>query len=182
VIRARVEDGFGAALGRAVAGAAILVGIVTTGCGAAALALTGQRPLVLHLYLAAVGALGVWAATALFRAALPPAPSSLQRAMPRPPPPPAPLAELESIERQVSFATATELDFQVRLRPLLREVAAQRLWSRHGIDMERDPAAARRMLGEGTWEALHTQTPADRLQPGRPPAELERLVDALEGL
>jgi hypothetical protein len=73
---------------------------------------------------------------------------------------------------------------QHRLIPILREAAAARLGSRHGIELERKPAAARALLGEETWELLRSDRPApeDRFAPGVPRARVVATIERLESL
>lgn len=176
------QSRFGATLARAAVVPAVFAVLATVAGAMAALAFGGQRSLVLHVWLVAFGGLGLWAGTALVRVALPPSPSALQRALPGRPPPPPPLAELERVQRAVSFAASSGFDFHVRLRPLLREIAAQRLLARHGIEMDRDAGAARRVLGPAMWDALQGEAPINRLEPGPSVRELHHLVDTLEAL
>src|SRR5207248_6356968 len=68
------------------------------------------------------------------------------RARRRPPAPRPP--GLDEVERAVDFAGWNPADLRRRLRPLLREVAVQRLRSGPGLDLERTPAACRTLLGE----------------------------------
>ncbi len=63
-------------------------------------------------------------------------------------------AGLEEVERAVDFAAWNPADLKRRLLPVLREVAAHRLQSRRGIDLERNPDAARLALGDPTWALL----------------------------
>ena len=94
------------------------------------------------------------------------------------------LAERRRIafELRSSQDVASTLHFQVR--PRLRVIADDRLAARHGLSLDRDPEASRRLLGEEAWELLR----ADRPQPtarsgaGIRAAELERIVSAVEGL
>jgi hypothetical protein len=60
-------------------------------------------------------------------------------------------AGLEEAERAVDFAVWNPVDLNRRLRPLLREVAAYRLQAQRGIDLDRAPGTARRLLGEVAW-------------------------------
>ena len=62
-------------------------------------------------------------------------------------------AQLEEVEWAIELARASPADFDMRLRPLLREVAAARLATR-GIDLE--SRGARAMLGERYWDLLRT--------------------------
>jgi hypothetical protein len=176
------EGRFGAALGRAVLVPAILAAVVVLGSLVAGLALADARPLVLHGAVVALGGLGLWAGIALLDAALPGAPSLLRRALPQRPPRPAPPEELERLRRAVSFASSSGFDFHVRMRPRLREIAAQRLLARRGIDLDRQPDAVRRALGPAGWDAVHGDPPPDRMAPGPPAAALRGMLDALEDL
>lgn len=70
-----------------------------------------------------------------------------------------------------------------RLRRLLAELAGERLWMRHQIDWERDPAAARALLGDSAWRLLREDP---RRQPdlarGMPVAQLRQLIESIEAL
>ncbi len=110
--------------------------------------------------------------------------SAFERALARSPsPPPRPNA-LTRLEDQVLLATTAALDVYVGLRPLLRDVAAQRLRMRHGVDLDVDPGRARALLGDEAWELVRpgVQPPADRFGPGISPARLTRALDAVEAL
>jgi hypothetical protein len=69
-----------------------------------------------------------------------------------------------------------------RLRPLLRDIAAQRVQSGHGFAMDADPARARLLLGEPAWELLRPERPwpDDRRGPGRGLARVTEIVNAIE--
>jgi len=97
--------------------------------------------------------------------------------------PPERAAGLEEIERAVDFAVWSAVDLRRRLRPLLREIAAHRLQSGRGIDLQRNPEAAERVLGPVTWSLLSGDSePTERRGPGASPDELREAVDRLEGL
>lgn len=70
------------------------------------------------------------------------------------------------------------------VRPVLQEVAAARLALTRGIDLEREPAAARAALGEELWDLVDPGRPArtDAIGAGVPLATVERLVARLEAL
>jgi hypothetical protein len=94
------------------------------------------------------------------------------------------LPELERLEREVTLGTASAHDLHFRLRPTLRETAANLLAVRRGIDLDGQPARARAALGEDTWQLVRrdVEPPADRLGRGVDPARLRAAVDALEAL
>ncbi len=88
------------------------------------------------------------------------------------------------IKRQFELSLAYA-DYAHRLLlPLLRTAAAARLSMRHGIELERQPDAARRLLGEQTWDLVRPDrpAPADGLGPGPSEAEVAAVVATLESL
>src|SRR6266542_7085503 len=96
--------------------------------------------------------------------------------------PPGQLPELARVEREVVLGTAREFDLHLRIRPLLRDVAEQRLWRIHGIDFEREPDRAREVLGEEAWELVKPDRPAPnaRFRQGLDLPGLTRVVDTIE--
>lgn len=84
--------------------------------------------------------------------------------------------ELASLEHGLSWGSVDTERFDQRVRPLLVDLAHERLRSRRDVDPRRQPDQARRIVGESLWE-LMTGPP-----PSRPPsrAELTRLVESLE--
>ena len=87
------------------------------------------------------------------------------------------IPELERMEREVSLGLATAFDLHYRLRPRLRGVAAELLAARRGIELDSNPDAARRALGDDTWEIVRgdlepprerfARRPRHRLAPAR---------------
>jgi hypothetical protein len=92
--------------------------------------------------------------------------------------------ELARVEREVALGIANSFYEHYRLRPLLREIASQRLESRHGVELDAPRADARELLPEHAWELLDTERrpPRDRHAPGMPVDQLRAIVDALERL
>lgn len=90
--------------------------------------------------------------------------------------------ELARIEREVVLAAMSSFDFHMRMRPLLREVAAHRLATRRGLELDTGSADVRALLGEELWELLRPgrRPPADRFAPGLPVSGLRGALDALE--
>ena len=145
----------------------------------ALLFLPGRRALAFDLYLLLIGSAAV---LALVRALAEAAPRS--DAEPRPPVRRLSqrLPELERTERAVLLSASNAFDVHYRLRPILREVAAQRLATRRGLTLDTDRTAARAVLGEDTWELVRPERepPELRFGPGVPAAELREVIDALE--
>ena len=85
-------------------------------------------------------------------------------------------AELASLEHRLSWGSVDPDRFRERVRPVLVDLALERLRSRHGVDPATQPEDARRILGESLWQMV-TGPPPSRC-PTRP--ELSRLVDEME--
>jgi hypothetical protein len=90
--------------------------------------------------------------------------------------------ELAKLEREVVLGTATAFDVHMRLRPLLREIAAHRLASRRGLDLDTGSGAVRAALGEDVWRLVRpgVEPPDDRFAPGLPLPALRTALDTLE--
>jgi hypothetical protein len=67
--------------------------------------------------------------------------------------------ELERLERQVALAATTAFDVHYRLRPIVREIATQRLWARHAVDLEADTDRAELLLGAEVWGLARPDRP-----------------------
>jgi hypothetical protein len=147
--------------------------------------LPGRAGLIVHLYVLAVAATALFHLVRFVRGAHPGAgPSRFDASLRRRPQRHERLPELTKIEREVALGMATAFDLHYRLRPSLRRTAAELLAARRGIDIDREPEAARRALGEDAWEIVRgdREPPDDRFAPGVRPATLERAVASLEAL
>jgi hypothetical protein len=144
----------------------------------AALELAPQRgPVAVSVYLLVLGAVALRLLVRLVQLAHPPAPrSELDAALDRRPARPAPPAELESLARGVYVHN--------RLRPELRAIARELLFSRLGIDLDAEPAVARAALGPTVWELVRPdrEAPDGYESPGLSPPVLARIVADLEGV
>ena len=108
--------------------------------------------------------------------------SSYELALRRPAPTSTRIGELERIERAVALANANAFDLHFRLRPILREIAAHRLWARHAVDLDRAPDRARPLVEDRVWEVVRPGRPAprDAFGPGLRQRDLAAIVDGLE--
>jgi len=86
-------------------------------------------------------------------------------------------------------ATASMAAYDAEVRPTLQHLLAARLAERHGVSLDADPAAARRLLlpGHGDqalWFWLDPLRPAenDKDRRGIPPRTLAAIFDRLERL
>ena len=146
--------------------------------------LPGRRHVALDVFVLYLGAVGLLAAVRATHRASPDIhePSledELRDPLDLPPERP---AELERLEREVYLSLGNEFYFHHRLRPLLREIASDRLLVQHGVDLDRQPAQAERLVGPEAWEWVRPdrEEPRDRWVHGPPTAELTAVVDALE--
>jgi regulator of extracellular matrix RemA (YlzA/DUF370 family) len=141
--------------------------------------LPGRRELALDLFLLLIAA---GAVVALVRALSAVAPRAPARRLVRRERRTQRLAELDRTERAVLLSASTAFDVHYRLRPILREIAAQRLATRRGLTLDRDTAASRAVVGEDTWELVRPdrEPPQLRFGPGVAAPELAKVVDALE--
>lgn len=103
------------------------------------------------------------------------------RSRPETAPEPAPFTE---VEHQLKLGLAFADHAHRTLLPLLRSAAAARLSARHGVELERQPDAARRLLGEQVWSLVRPDrpAPADGLGPGPREADIAAAVARLESV
>jgi hypothetical protein len=165
-------------------GRTTLVVIATIALLVASFVLPGRRHEVLDAYVLFLGAVALAAVVAATRAASPDVhePSLSDRIDDPLDVPPERPRELERLEREVYLALGSSFYLHHRLRPALTEIAAHRMLTKHGVDLQRKPEAARQLLGETAWAWLEPgrPEPRDRWATGPPIAELRDVVDALE--
>ena len=89
----------------------------------------------------------------------------------------------ERLDRVVSTATTHAGDLHLRLRPILREIAADGL-RRRGVELDAQPQAAQQLLAPDTWEIVRPDRPrpGDAFAPGLAPKRLDAVLDDLEAL
>jgi hypothetical protein len=87
-----------------------------------------------------------------------------------------------ALQRDVELSRANALHFHIRLRPVLREIAAHRVRSRYGIELDREPGRARELIPAAAWELVdpHRPPPEDRLALGPTVESLSAVVGDLE--
>ncbi|HXZ56676.1 MAG TPA: hypothetical protein VEG40_03735 [Gaiellaceae bacterium] len=163
-------------------------GICLAGIGLAiAYALTpGRGALELQVCALVVGAIVVLAAVLAVQDAFPPAGTSAladalkRRREPDPQRPPG----LVATERLAVLAVATAFDLHYRLRPILREIAAQRLADNRGLRLDGGGPKVEAALGEELWELVRPDRagPESRFGPGTRPEALRRAIEGLESI
>jgi hypothetical protein len=92
------------------------------------------------------------------------------------------LPELARLEREVVLATGSGFDSQMRIGPLVRDIARHRLWTRRGVDLDEQPERAREILGDDIWVLLRPGRPDPnaRYAKGTNVTELRRIVERIE--
>jgi hypothetical protein len=94
------------------------------------------------------------------------------------------LTELWRIEATLAVSPSSAKETYHRLRPILREIAADRLAMGRRIDLDDDPVRARAALGEEAWALLRPDVPMpeDRSLPGPSLIRTEEIVTSLEAI
>jgi hypothetical protein len=157
---------------------------VTAAAGIAALASSGVNDIVLDVYLLCIGAVVLLALVRVTRAsAVQPRRSPFDTALAAMRRPPAETGEL-TLVRELELSTYNAFHFHARLRPLLRDIAAHRLRSRYGVELDAEAPRARELVGREAWQVVRPdrRPPADRMAAGPTLAELELVVAELEAL
>lgn len=87
-----------------------------------------------------------------------------------------------ALERDLDLGRINAFHFHVRVRGVLREIAAFRLRHRYGVELDREPERARELLPTAAWEIVRPDRPPprDRLGPGPPLSTVETVVSELE--
>jgi hypothetical protein len=158
---------------------------LTVALAVALLAVPGRAELLVHLYVLVLAAFTLGRLVAALRRSLPKRGVSPVDAALRPRAPYRDrVPELERIEREVTLGLSTAFDLHFRLRPTLRRIASELLRARRGVDLDRSPEAARRALGDETWELVREdrEPPPERFAPGIELSSLRRVVASLEAL
>jgi hypothetical protein len=162
---------------------AVKVGLaVTVGIGIAAFASPGLGTVLLDAYLLAVGGVILLALVRTTRVKAPQdTGSDLDRTL---------AAMRKERSDQPNFGYEDDVEFSMlnafhlhrRLRPVLREIAAHRLLTKYGVDLDGEAARARELIGPSAWELVRPdrEVPADRRAVGPPLSELQRVVAELE--
>jgi hypothetical protein len=168
-----------------IAARALKVGLaLSAAVGLTALAVSGARSILLDVYFLGMGGVLLLALVRTTREGGSTGLSDFDRALEemsrrRP----SDSGEL-TLVNEVEQSSASALHLHVRLRPILREIAAHRLWMRFGVDLDREQERARELVGANAWELVRPERlpPSDRLARGPAPADLRVVVEELERL
>jgi hypothetical protein len=90
--------------------------------------------------------------------------------------------DLAAVDRLLSMSVSSAEDEHVRLRPMLRDIARQRLADHTGVRLDTAPDAAAAILGPEVWELVRPdrERPADPHARGIAPARVRAAIEALE--
>jgi hypothetical protein len=158
--------------------------LATAAAGVAALASSGARAIVLDVYLLCIAAVVLLALVRTTRANAPAQRGSrfdaALAAMRRP----REDSDDPALVREVELSTFNGFHFHSRLRPLLRDIAAHRLRSGYGVELDAEPGRARGLVGSAAWEVVRPDRPPpeDRLARGPTLGELELVVDEVQAI
>jgi hypothetical protein len=135
------------------------------------------------VYLVGVGALLLLALAGAARESERRRPSPFDAAQRRPAPEPQRPDDVTRLERLTYLGVSNAFYLHLRLRPVLREIAAARL-HRRGLDLDRGGPPVEGAIGAEAWELLRRDRPPprDRDAAGMPLPELRALVETLERL
>jgi hypothetical protein len=140
----------------------------------------GHTVLALRIYALVLATYALMLAVAALRRELPPATrlrGHVSRLARQQPP-----ETLERLEQEVILGISGAFDLHYHLSPRLRSIARDLLVGRRGISLDDDEAAAHAAVGDEAWAHVRPdrRPPEDRLARGIPPADLSRVVTALE--
>jgi hypothetical protein len=158
--------------------------VVSLAAGIAASASSEVRALVLDIYVLCIGGVLLLALVRVTRARAPAGRDSqfdaALAAMRRVPPDTGEPALIRDIE----LSTYSAFHLHTRVRPVLRDIAAHRLRTRYGVELDAEPVRARELLGTAIWDVVRPDRPPprDRLAPGPNVRQLRTLVQELEAI
>lgn len=144
----------------------------------------GRNELALDVYVLILGGMALLALVSWLRQAIPdPMESPVAETLQRRSAHPERIAELDRLERELYLGSTTAFDLHYRLRPVLREIAANRL-ERHGLQLDAGGSRVREALGNDLWEIVRPdrEPPGDRHAPGPGLARMRRIVEQLEAV
>ena len=147
--------------------------------------LPGSRELVVEIYVLTVGGMATLTGVLAARRAFPVGEgSAISDALKDEPQEAVVPPDLERTERIVSMATSASFDVYFRLRPILREIAEQRLAERRGLALDAAGARVEEALGPELWDVVRPdrEAPRRRFGPGLEAETVRGMVERLESL
>jgi uncharacterized transporter YbjL len=157
--------------------AVVTLAFASAGAVAALLFTSGTRALVVDVYVVVVAGIVMLALFRVIRSTAPLRPSMFEQALAAARAgAPQPSTEVED-ERDVVLSRLNAFHYHIRVRPVLRELAEQRLRTRFGVELDREAERARELVPSDAWDVVRPDTPPpeDRLARG-PSLERQRVV------
>jgi hypothetical protein len=141
----------------------------------------GQTDLVARAYIPLIAGIAI---SVRVREILDASPSASRPRRRRRPPPRDRLPDLRRLEATLAVSPSSAKETYHRLRPILREIAADRLEVGRRIDLDEEPIRARDALGDEAWAYLRADVPMpeDRSLPGPSLIRTEEIVASLEAI
>lgn len=159
--------------------------VVAALAGAAALGIALAPPesqaSLARIGILVVGIVAAWRVLGRSSAVTAPSPEQFEVELARPAAPSFEIPGLRAIETDLRMAIANAYGRELRLKPIVRELAAWRLARNHGVDLAGSPEAAQRILGEPLWELVRpAEAFPDFRAAGVPLADVQAGIDRLE--
>lgn len=134
-----------------------------------------------RLGILALGIVAAWRVLGRSSAVTAPSPEQFEAELAQPAAPAFEIAGLRAVETDLRMSTANAYGRELRLKPILRELAGWRLARDHGVDLDRAPEASREILGEPLWELVRpAEVFPDFRAAGVPLADVQAAIDRLE--
>ncbi len=139
------------------------------------------RAAATRIAILAVGIVAAWRFLRTSSAVTRSTPERFESELPAPVAPPSDVRSLRTIDQNLRMSTGTAFGLEFMLKPLIRELARDRLMRNRRIDMDATPELARRTAGEPLWRLIRVaDAPPKYGSPGVPLVELEAAIDHLE--
>ena len=153
--------------------------------GAAALGIAfappEQQATLARVGILALGIVAAWWALGRSSAVTAPTPEQFEVELAQPARPSFEILGLRAVETDLRMAIANAYGRELRLKPILRELAGWRLARNHGVDIDRSPEAAQRILGEPLWALVRpAESFPDFRAAGVALADVQAAIDRLE--
>jgi hypothetical protein len=164
-------------------GKPVVVGLALAAAAALAIAVStpSARASTARLVVIAGGVVAAWWLLGRSAAVTASTPEQFEAGLARAREAPSEISSLRAVETDLRMSAASAFGLEFRLKPHLRELASWRLLRNHGVDMDRSPDAARRIVGDHLWELMRpADEPPEFRKPGAGLADVQAGIDRLE--
>jgi hypothetical protein len=164
--------------------AAVTMAVGSAGAVAASLFTSGAQARIVDAYVVVVAGVVMLALFRVVRLTAPARPSVFEHALSAArAAAPQPTTEVAD-ERDVVLSRSSAFHYHIRVRPVLRELAEQRLRTRFGVELDREAERARELVPSHAWAVVRpdARPPEDRLARGPSLEEQRIVIEELERL